>query len=107
MTDAEKLANVKSVLGLTVTTQDTQLSAYLSLAKAEILAWMYPTIPDTVTDVPSQYEVTQVMAVVAGYNMIGVEGQTAHSENGISRTYKHEDMVAYVRSHVIPYAVVI
>lgn len=107
MTDAEKLANVKSVLGLTNTTQDTQLSAYLSLAKSEILAWMYPTIPDDVTDVPSKYEVTQVMAVVAGYNLQGAEGQTSHSENGISRSWKHEDMVAYVRSRVIPYAGVI
>ena len=105
MTDAEKLANVKSVLDITGTTQDTQLSAYLSLAKAEIMAWMSP--PDTITDVPSKYEVTQVMAVVAGYNLQGVEGQTSHSENGISRTWKHEDMVAYVRSRVIPYAGVI
>ena len=108
MTDAEKLANVKSVLGITVTTQDTQISAYLSLAKAEILAWMYSgSTPDTVTGVPSQYEVTQVMGVVAGFNLQGAEGQTSHSENGISRSWKHEDMVAYLRSHVTPYAVVI
>lgn len=108
MTDAEKLTSVKSVLGITGSDEDTSLSAYLALAEAEILAWLYSgNTPDDVTDVPTRYEVTQIMGVVAGFNMQGVEGQTSHSENGISRSWKHEDMVAYLRTHVIPYAVVI
>lgn len=108
MTDAEKLTSVKSVLGITGTDEDTSLSAYLALAEAEILAWLYSgNTPDDVTDVPTRYEVTQIMGVVAGFNMQGVEGQISHSENGISRSWKHEDMVAYLRAHVIPYAVMI
>ena len=61
--------------------------AYLDLAEAEILGWL------GVEAVPERYAATHVMAVVAGYNMIGAEGQISHAENGISRQWKHADMV--------------
>ena len=105
MTDAEKLAMLKSLLNISDTAQNTQLGAYLSLAKAEILSWLYSgNIPDDVTDVPARYEPTQIMACVAGFSQSGAEGQLNHSENGVSRTWKHEDMVAYIRSRVVSYA---
>lgn len=50
---------------------------------------------------------TQINAVIAGYSISGAEGEVTHSENGISRTFKYEDMVNYIRSHVIPIAKVI
>jgi hypothetical protein len=81
---------------------------FLSFAKNEILAWLYSgKTPDGVTDVPTQYETVQIMAVVAGYGLSGAENQTAHSENGISRTFKYSDMVDYIRSHVAPYVQVV
>ena len=108
MTDAEKLAMLKSFLDINDTAQDTRLGAYLSLAKLEILSWMYSgSTPDGVTSVPAQYEPTQIMACVTGFSQSGADGEVSHSENGISRTWKHEDMVAYIRSHVVPYARVI
>ena len=108
MTDAEKLTSIKTMLEITGTDQDTQLNAYLSLAKSEILGWLYNgSTPDDVTAVPAKYEVTQIMAVVAGFSTIGAEGQTSHSENGITRQWKYDNMVAFIRAHVIPYAVVI
>ena len=39
----------------------------------------------------SQYSNVVFHAVVYAYNMQGAEGQSAHSENGISRTYIGED----------------
>lgn len=108
MTEAEKLSKVKTILKLTDTSLDTEIVVYLSLVKAEILSWMYSgDTPDEVTEVPEKYETTQIMSVIAGINTQGAEGQTGHSENGISRTWKYEDMVSYVRSHVYPYVVVI
>ena len=108
MTEAEKLTSLKAILGFADTTYDTQLSAYLALAKAEVLGWLYSGLtPETVTAVPSQYEVTQIFAVVSGFNLQGAEGQTSHSENGISRQWKYEDMVAYIRNHVTSYAGVV
>lgn len=108
MTSAEKLAMLKSLLKISGTAQDDELTAYLNFCKLEILAWLYSgNTPDGVTDVPAQYEPTQIMACVAGYGISGAEGQTAHSENGISRTFKYEDMVAYVRGHVAAYVQVV
>jgi len=98
MTDAEKLTSIKTMLEITGTDQDTQLNAYLDLAEAEILGWL------GVEEVPDRYAATHVMAVVAGYNMIGAEGQISHAENGISRQWKHADMVDYIRAHCIPMA---
>lgn len=108
MTDAEKLSQLKALLQITDTTQDATLAVYLSIAKSEILSWLYSgKTPDDVTDVPARYEPTQVMSVVAGYGLQGAENQTAHSENGISRTFKHEDMISYIRSHVAAYVGVV
>ncbi len=50
----------------------------------------------------AEFDTTMVMAVVNGYSQSGAEGQTGHSENGISRQWKYEDMVAYIRAHVAP-----
>jgi hypothetical protein len=104
MSDAEKLAQVKSLMNITSTDLDAQLAVFLSFAKNEILAWLYSgKTPDDVTDVPARYEPTQIMAVVYGYRQAGAEGQTAYAENGISRTWKYDSMVAFIRDHVFPY----
>ncbi|MFA5675450.1 MAG: phage head-tail connector protein [Christensenellales bacterium] len=108
MSDAEKLAQVKSLMNITDTDLDAQLAVFLSFAKNEILAWLYSgKTPDGVTDVPAQYEPTQLMAVVAGYGLIGAENQVAHIENGVHRSFKYEDMIAYIRAHVIARAIVV
>lgn len=107
MTDAEKIATLKVLLddGGEVPS-DTKLQKYLDLSKAEILAWMYHLIggvPTDVTAVPSRYEGTQIYAVVAGYTHAGSEGQSRHTENGISRDFLYEDMIGYIHNHVLPY----
>lgn len=108
MTDAEKLVQLKALLQITDTTQDATLAVYLSLARDEILSWLYSgKTPEGVTDVPERYIPTQIMAVVAGYGLMGAENQTAHSENGISRTFKYSDMVQYIRANTFAYVQVV
>lgn len=102
MSDAEKMSMIKSMLGFEDVSEDNRLTAYLDASKSEILAWRYSYSSEVPTEVPAEYEMTQVSAVVAGYSQSGAENQTSHSENGISRTFKYEDMIAYIRSHVIP-----
>lgn len=105
MTTAEKLAQVKSLLNITGTDLDEQLTVFLTFAKNEILSWLYSgKTPDDVTDVPAQYEPTQVMAVVVGYSQSGAEGQLAHTENAISRQFEYSNMLAFIKSNVTPYA---
>ena len=104
MSDAEKLEQVKSLMNITSTDLDAQLAVFLSFAKNEILAWLYSgKTPEGITDVPERYETVQIMAVVYGYEQAGAEGQTAYAENGISRTWKYDSMVAFIRDHVFPY----
>lgn len=108
MTISEKLAQLKALLQVKDTSQDALLSTYLDFAKAEILAWLYSgKTPEGVTDVPERYEPTQIMACVVGYGLSGAEGQSAHSENGTSRTFDYPTMIDYIRKNVTPYAKVI
>lgn len=105
MSDAEKLAQVKSLMNITGTDLDAQLAVFLSFAKNEILAWLYSgKTPDDVTDVPARYEPTQVMAVVVGYGLQGLENQTASTESAITRQFKYSNMLEFIRASVVPYA---
>ena len=107
MTDTEKLSLVKSMMDFADTSEDEKLTAYLTASAKEILAWRYSYCEEIPTEVPAEYEMTQVFAVIAGYSQSGAENQVSHNENGISRTFKHEDMIAYIRSHVTPFVGVV
>lgn len=109
MDTAEKLSMVKTLLGIatTDTSEDERIKVYLTASEKEILGWRYSystSVPDVI---PVEYEMTQIHAVIAGYSIAGAEGQVSHSENGISRIFKYEDMIAYIRTHVIPFVKVI
>lgn len=106
MTEAEKLAMVKAILRLETNSEDTLIATYLDMAKREILTWRYSYAnPDNVPDeVPVEYEMTQVQAVVNGYTLSGNEGEVVHIENGTHFHFAHTDMMAYIRANVIPIA---
>jgi len=106
MTTEEKLMMVKTILRIDDTSEDALITTYLTLAKREILGWRYSNAnPDNVPeDVPAEYEMTQVMSVIAGYTQSGIESQVLSIENGIHRHFKYADMVEYIRNNVIPIA---
>ena len=106
MTGTEKLTYLKTMLGTTGTAQDALLTTYLAMATQEILQFKYSLvgIPDGQTEVDPEDEITQIHAVVAGFNIRGAENQTSHNENQIYRTFDANDMVDYCRNKVIPYA---
>jgi hypothetical protein len=103
MTDAEKLAMVKTILNIDEadTSEDTRIATYLTIAGREILTWRYSYGTTEVTEVPADYEMTQIYAVVAGYSQSGAENQRQHTENGISRVFRYADMIQYIRSNVV------
>ena len=107
MTTAEKLAMVKDILRISDTSMDSLLSTYLNIAKSEILGWRYSYAENTPDDVPAEYEMTQVQAVVFGFTQSGNEGQDVSIENGIHRHFSYPDMVRYIRANVIPIAGVV
>lgn len=106
MTIEEKLMMVKAILRIDDTSEDTLITTYLTFAKREILGWRYSNAnPDNVPEeVPAEYEMTQVQAVVNGYTQSGIEGQVLSIENGVHRHFRYADMVEYIRNNVIPIA---
>ena len=109
MTDAQKLTTIKTLLndGTGSFPSDSTLETYITLAGNEILAWKYHLIggvPASVTDVSPVDEVAQIYAVVAGFTHAGAEGEQTHIENGVHRHFLYEDMIGYIRNHVLPYA---
>lgn len=104
MDAAEKLVMVKTLLDINESdnSEDARITVYLTAAEKEILSWRYSLSSQKVDAVPSEYEMIQVFAVIAGYSQSGAENQLTHTENTITRQFKYEDMIAYIRSHVIP-----
>ena len=109
MTDAQKLETVKTLLddGTGNMPSDSKLTTYITLAGNEILAWKYHLVggvPADVLNVSTLDEGAQIYAVVAGYTHAGAEGEQTHIENGVHRHFIYEDMIGYIRNHVLPYA---
>lgn len=102
MTLDDKQEMLEDMLGITGKQADI-LETYLNASGREILSWRYGsgTKPD---EVPEEYEMVQINAVVAGYSQRGAEGQTYHAENGINRTFAYRDMQDYIHKNVVPLA---
>lgn len=98
MLETEKIEMVKSMTG---ETSDGVVSAYLKIAGNKICRKAYPFDP-TVTEVPEQYSLLQVEIAVYLLNKRGAEGEAAHSENGISRTYENGDVPASMLRQIVP-----
>lgn len=103
MTDTEKLTMLQAMTG---EKDEGVLSTYLSIAGNKILRRAYP-FDDTKTQVPDKYGYTQLEVAAYLLNKRGAEGQTAHSENGISRSYEDGDVPPSLLREVIPCASVI
>lgn len=104
----EKTAMVLELLDASDQDLDGKISTYLTIAKREILSWRYSYAPDSMPDdVPPEYEMTQIQAVVMGYTHAGAEGEYLHNENGINRHFTYADMLEYIRKNVIPLAKVV
>ena len=86
MTNTEKIEALKLQMAPD-TAEEGVLTSVLSAAEALILTRMYPFGCPEGKEVPAMYERIQVALAVELYNKRGVEGQTTHSENGISRTW--------------------
>ena len=104
MTTAEKLAMVKDILRISDSEMDSLLTTYLNMAKSALLGWRYSSSADAPLEVPAEYEMTQIQAVINGFTQSGNEGQLVSIENGIHRHFSHEDMIGYIRANVIAIA---
>ena len=104
MTEVEKLSMLRVMVGQPNEGEwvDDVLISYLAIAGRKILNRAYP-YDDTVTEVPRRYGYLQCDIAAYLLNKRGAEGQTAHSENGISRSYESADVPESMLSEVIPH----
>ena len=99
MTQAEKLTLLKAMVGESDT--EEVLLAYLNIAGRKILNRAYPYGTDE-TEVPTRYDFLQCEIAAYLLNKRGAEGQTGHSENGISRSYESADVPESMLGAVTP-----
>lgn len=78
------------------------LSTYLFIAANKICRTAYP-FDDTVIEVPGKYEGLQLEIATYLLNKRGAEGETSHSENGISRSYENADIPISMLSIIQPF----
>ena len=86
MTSEEKIQAMQAQISPD-TDSDEVLGSMISLAEAMVLNRMYPFGYPDGTTVPARYEQIQIQLAVELYGKRGAEGQTSHSENGISRSW--------------------
>ena len=99
MTEVEKMRELDVLTNGSYT--GDQKKTYLSLAAESIIRKAFPF--KDVKDVPEKYEHLQCQIAAYLLNKIGAEGELAHSENGISRTYESAFVPDSMLKCVIPY----
>ena len=101
MTDDEKVVAVQTLIAPDTATQDLLL-LLIKQAEGIVLNRRYPFgIPDGAT-VPVQYEYTQIRIAVELFTKLGAEGQVAHKENGIERTFESADVSPSLLKGITP-----
>ncbi len=100
---SDLLSMTKTLLDLTDSTEyDSIINDYLLIAKQTILNKLYQYGYDDDTEVPTRYEYTQCQIAVYLFNKRGAEGETSHSENGITRAYADGNIPSDLLVNVIP-----
>ena len=100
MSEAEKLDTMENMIAPDTETAEVLLDI-LSAAASLILNKMYPFGYPEGTVIPPRYERLQIQLAVEIYSKRGAEGQTNHSENGISRSWPEKNrLLAMVMPHI-------
>lgn len=101
MTEQEKRARLAELIAPDTATTDL-LAFLLECSEGIVLNRRYPFGPPEGATVPTQYEHVQLQIAVELYSKRGAEGQTAHTENGISRTYEAADISPSLLKRITP-----
>lgn len=105
MTNEVMKARLSSLTG---ETDDNILLTFLEIAAEKILTKCYPYDREPITRrVPAKYQSTQLEIAAYLLNKRGAEGETAHNENGINRSYESAGVPESMLRGIIPFASVI
>ena len=101
MTQLERLK-----IRITESTNEMELEDILESAKAVILSRRFP-FGEVPTELEERYKDLQIRIAVEMFNKRGAEGETAHSENGISRSYSSASVSEELLREITPKAGVV
>ncbi len=101
MTQLERLK-----IRITENVIDAELEDLLESAKAVILSRRFP-FGEHPPDIEDRYKDLQIRIAVEMFNKRGAEGETAHSENGVSRSYSSASVSEELLREVTPKAGVV
>ena len=101
MTQLERLK-----IRITEKVNDDELEDILESAKAKILSRRFP-FSEWPDEIESKYKDLQIRIAVEMFNKRGAEGETAHSENGVSRSYASADVSEDLLREITPKAGVV
>lgn len=108
MNSNRRLETLKSMLGNAVSTEEnSMLTVYLSLAEEAVINKLYPFGCREDKNIPSKYDYKVCEIACYLFNKRGAEGQTAHGENGISRSYESAGIPDSMLKDVVPFVGVI
>lgn len=101
MTLDEKKARLTALISPD-SASDELLGLLLEQSEGIVLNKRYPFgVPEEAT-VPTMYEHIQLQIAVELYSKMGAEGQTAHNENGVNRTYEAADVSPSLLRRIVP-----
>ena len=101
MTQLERLK-----IRITEKVNDAELEDILESAKAVILSRRFPFC-DWPEEIENKYKDLQIRIAVEMFNKRGAEGETAHSENGVSRSYASSNVSEDLLKEITPKAGVV
>ena len=96
MTQLERLK-----IRITENVLDVELEDLLESAKAVILSRRFP-FGEWPEEIEAKFKDLQIRIAVEMYNKQGAEGETSHSENGISRTYSSASVSEELLREITP-----
>ena len=101
MTNEQKIAKLELLISPDKASSDLLL-ALVEQAEGIVLNQRYPFGAPEGATVPTAYEHIQLQIAVELFSKMGAEGQTAHGENGISRTYESADVSPSLLKRSVP-----
>ena len=96
MTQLERLK-----IRITEKVDDVELEDILESAKAVILSRRFP-FGEQPEEIENRYKDLQIRIAVEMFNKRGAEGETAHSENGVSRSYSSANVSEELLREITP-----
>lgn len=102
MTNEEMILEIKNQIGADAELSDIVIGSYLESAKAKVINRLYPFDQEAIK-IPKKYERMVIEIAVYLIAKMGAEGQTAHSENGVNRTYASADVPDDMLREIIPF----